>query len=116
MFTISNVNQIVNGLKDMAGALLAPHDVTLYKGDTISVRLHVNTRSASSTDLTGGIIQEQQLIATIDASDWDAKAPAGRWPQKGDVIAWTDKTYVIDRAHLAAPAGVKAVYKARLAG
>ena len=64
--------------------------------------------------MTGGASTDTQLIATIDADDWDAKV--GRKPQKGDVIWWMGERHAVDRSATGAPGGNKVFYKARLQG
>ena len=113
-FTNSNIAAFEANLKQAAGAMLALQQVDLYQGGTVSVKLHVGTRRATETSLTGGAVADTQLIAVIDADDWDTKA--GRPPQKGDVIWWTGLRHAVVRAAVAAPAGNKAFYRARLEG
>lgn len=113
-FTSGNIAGFNAALKNAAGALLAPQQVDLYDGATVTVKLHVSTRRANESDLTGGVQQDTQLIATIDYDDWIAKA--GREPHKGDVIWWLGTRHVIDRSIAAAPAGDGAFFKARLRG
>ena len=113
-FTNSNIQAMETALKQAAGALLAPQQVDLYQGPTVEVKLHVGTRRANETDITAGAVADTQLVATIDADDWDAQA--GRPPQKGDVIWWTGERHAVDRSIVASPAGNKVFYKARLQG
>ena len=113
-FTTANVQAMTQQLKQAAGALLAPQDVDLYDGGRVVVALHVGTRRASESDITGGMSAESGLIATIDAEAWETAA--GRAPQMGDVIWWTGQRYAVTEAHLAAPAGQPVFYKARLKG
>ncbi len=113
-FTVSNIAAFEQELKSRMGALLAPQQVDLYGGGTETIRLHVSTRRANETDISGGAVADTQLIATIDADDWDTKA--GRPPQKGDVIWWTGLRHAVDRSAVSAPAGNKAFYKVRLEG
>lgn len=113
-FTQGNIAAMEAALKQAAGALLAPQQVDLYQGATVSVRLHVSTRRARESDITGGAVVDSELVATIDADDWDDKA--GREPQKGDVIWWLGTRHAVVRSVPAAPGGNKAFYKARLQG
>lgn len=113
-FTTGNIQSFEDALKKAAGDLLSPQQVDLYQGPTVTVRLHVGTRRANETDVTGGAVADTQLIATINADDWDNQA--GRPPQKGDVIWWVGERHAVDRSIVAAPAGNKAFYKARLQG
>ncbi len=113
-FTTSNIQAMETRLKQAAGALLVPQQVDLYQGATVQVKLHVGTRRANETDITGGAVSDSQLVATIDADDWDAKA--SRPPQKGDVIWWTGERHAVDRSIGPAPGGNKVFYKARLQG
>ena len=94
-FTISNIQAMETALKQAAGALLAQQQVDLYQGATVEVKLHVGTRRANETDITGGAVSDTQLVATI-------------W--------WTGVRHAVDRSIVASPAGNKVFYKARLQG
>jgi hypothetical protein len=113
-FTSANIAAMEFELKRAAGALLAPQQVDLYQGPTVTVKLHVSSRRANERDVSGGAVADTQLIATIDADDWDMRA--GRPPQKGDVIWWTGERHAVERSAPSSPAGNKAFYKARLTG
>ena len=113
-FTTANIASFEANLKATAGALLALQDVDPYEGTRVQVKLHVGSRRANESDLTGGAATDVQLIATIDSDDWDQKV--GRPPQKGDVIWWTGERHAVDRSSVAAPAGNRIFYKARLQG
>ena len=113
-FTIGNIAAAETAWKQMAGALLAPQQVDLYQGATITVRLHVGTRRANEVDVTSGAASEGNLVATIDYDDWMTKA--GRDPQKGDVIWWLGRRHAVMDAVAAAPAGNGIFYKAELQG
>ena len=113
-FTTGNIAAFEANLKAAAGALLMPQDVDPHLGSRVQVKLHVGSRRANESDMTGGAATDTNLIATIDADDWDAKV--GRVPQKGDVIWWTGLRHAIDRSSVSAPAGNKVFYKARLQG
>ncbi len=101
-------------MKAAMGDLFELQQVDLYGGGTVEVKLHIGTRRANESDLTSGASQDTQLIATIDADDWNTKA--GRPPQKGDVIWWTGRRHAVDRSIVAAPAGNQVFYKARVQG
>lgn len=122
-FTAAGISQMQQQLLAAAGALLQPQDVDLYVAPIdgvaqpplrVSIPLHVSTRRASESDLTGGAQADSSLVATIDAATWDAMA--GRAPQRGDVIWWTGQRHAVTEAHVAAPAGQAAFYKASLMG
>lgn len=113
-FTQNNIQTFEADLKAAAGALLTPQPVDLYQGARVNVRLHVGTKRANERDMTGGAPADTNLIAVIDADDWDSKA--GRPPQKGDVIWWTGERHAVDRGSVAAPAGNKAFYRVFLQG
>lgn len=113
-FTTQNLASFEAALKQAAGVLLSLQTVNLYQGATITVKLSVTSRRSNETDLTPGAATDTQLIAVIDADDWDAKA--GRPPQKGDVIWWTGVRHAVDRASVASPGGNNMFYRARLQG
>lgn len=113
-FSNANIQAFENGLKQAAGALLQLQQVDLYQGSTVNIKLYVGTRRANETEITGGGVADTNLVATIDADDWDTKA--GRPPQKGDVIWWTGTRHAVTRSSVSAPAGNKVFYKARLEG
>ena len=113
-FTSQNIAGMIEGMKLAAGALLEPQQVDLRDGPTVTVRLAVTTRRANEEDLTGGVVQDTSLIATIDYEDWMVQA--GREPQMGDRIHWLGQRYAVDRSIPAAPGGQGAFFKARLKG
>lgn len=114
-FNTANIDKFINGFKRIAGATMSPQAVDLYKGDTVQVKMYVGRRRAASSELTGGMEQENQY-ATIDAADWDAKVPRGM-PQKGDVVHWAGRRMAVEDCQVIAPDGAtRAFYKARLRG
>lgn len=112
-FTQANVTAMMNGMKTLAGDLMAPHSVDLYQGSTVQVKLRVGQRRAGSGEITAGAIAQNQY-ATIDAADWDAKV--GRIPQRGDRVHWSGRRYAFEDVQIISPVGETVFYKCRLEG
>lgn len=113
-FSNENIAAFEAQMKAMAGVLLQPTSVDLYGAGQVSIKLFVSARRANESDVTAGAVQDTQLVATIDADDWDNKA--GRPPQKGDVIWWAGERHAIQRSIGTNAGGNKIFYKARLQG
>lgn len=114
-FTKKNLAAMETLMKAAGGALFSQQRVDSYDGPQEQmIKMHVGSRRANETDITGGAVADTQLIATIDADDWDAKI--GRPPYKGDVIWWLGSRHAVTRASAAAPADNKVFYKVRLQG
>ena len=113
-FTTSNVSKLVTQIKQRAGVLFQPQQVDMYGGGTVYVKLSVRSGLAGESELSGGAVQDINLIAKIDGEDWDTKV--GRPPQKGDVIHWMGRRHAVERSIAIAPDGNLVFYKARLAG
>ena len=113
-FTAGNIQAMEDAFKAGMGVLLQPQQVDLYQGATVNINLYVGTRRANETEVTGGAVADTQLVAIVDADDWDAKA--GRPPQIGDVIWWMGERNAVSRASGSAPAGNRVFYKVFLEG
>lgn len=76
----------------------------LMSGEVFTLRARV--RSSGEQDLTDGVSQDRRRV-TVMAHRWDAAAPAGRSPQKGDQVVIDGRRHAVEEADPRLAGGIR---------
>lgn len=113
MLTENHLKKLASGLKQFR-VLFLDNTVELAGGGTVTVPLYVTRRSASVSDLTGGIQQEATLCLILK-EEWDTLSP-GRPPTRNDVATYQGRRYAFGEVYQVAPGNVDMLYRCKIKG
>lgn len=82
-------------------------DFVLRSGESFTIKASQGHRT--DPELTDGLSQKQVRIR-ISALDWEAVAPVGRIPEKGDKVTMWGRKHTVENAHPRGAAGRTLVY------
>ena len=88
-------------------------DFTLRTGQQFTIRGVIKYQAEQS--MTDGVNQDRRRL-TVAADTWDALAPAGQMPFKGDRVNIDGSRFAVMEADPVRMSDVKVVYRMRLTG